>query len=204
MIGRGDVLEPTSLYGQLVEFDVLDLQYRSDQPCEEGLQPVCPAATDPATTLLGPEQERWLLGNLDRSSARWNFIAQQVMMTQIDQTPDDALLFYTDDWNGYPAARDRILNHVRDHSVENFVVMTGDVHSAFASDLKDYWFDQSSATLGTEFICTSISAGGPGGEAWFAEAQPNNPHVRYCDPNHGGFHDDRTDSGPIDGKIFPR
>ncbi len=137
MIGRGDVLEPTSLYGQLVEFDVLDTrQYRSDQPCEEGLQPVCPAATDPATTLLGPEQERWLLGNLDRSSARWNFIAQQVMMTQIDQTPDDALLFYTDDWNGYPAARDRILNHVRDHGIENFVVMTGDVHSAFASDLR--------------------------------------------------------------------
>jgi alkaline phosphatase D len=175
-------------YGALAEFNVLDTrQYRSDQPCEEGLQPRCPAATDPNTSLLGPEQERWLLGNLERSTATWNLLAQQVMMTETDQTPGDDIAFWTDEWAGYPAARDRILGLVRDREVPNFVVLTGDVHSALANDVYAAYADPNGPIIGSEFVCTSISAGGPGGYDWFTEFMPDNPQVHYYDARHGGF-----------------
>lgn len=174
-------------YGNLAEFNVLDTrQYRSDQPCEEGLQPRCPAALDPATTLLGPDQERWLLGKMEKSSALWNVLAQQVMLTQLDQTKDDALASYTDDWNGYPAARDRILDAVQGAALSNFMVLTGDVHAGFANDVKRD-LDYTGPAVGTEYVCTSISAGGKELDAWFEGYEAANPQVRYYEPRHGGF-----------------
>jgi alkaline phosphatase D len=175
-------------FGSLAEFNVLDLrQYRSDQPCGDGLYPRCAAATSPTTTMLGPAQEAWLLGNLARSEARWNLLAQQTLMAETDQTLDDEVAFETDEWTGYPAARDRILGTVADLPLPNFVVLSGDVHSAFANDLKAGWTAPNGATIGAEYICTSITAGGPAVDDWFAPFLPNNPHVRYFDSHHGGF-----------------
>ncbi|BDI20580.1 hypothetical protein ANSO36C_63820 (plasmid) [Nostoc cf. commune SO-36] len=72
-------------FGNLAEFSVLDSrQYRSDQPCGDGETPRCPAALDPFKTMLGSQQERWLLDGLDRSQARWNILAQQVLMAELD------------------------------------------------------------------------------------------------------------------------
>jgi len=70
-------------WGDLVEMSVLDTrQYRSDQPCGEGrrgggnLVAGCAARLDPAQTMTGPDQERWLLIGLARSRARWNVIVR--------------------------------------------------------------------------------------------------------------------------------
>jgi alkaline phosphatase D len=72
-------------WGDLAEFSVLDArQYRTDQPCGDGEFPRCPESLDPAVTMLGSEQEAWLLDGLARSRSRWNVIAQQVMMGQLD------------------------------------------------------------------------------------------------------------------------
>lgn len=72
-------------FGDLVEFNVLDTrQYRTNQPCGDGRKPRCTEATDPTATITGSEQERWLFEGLDRSSARWNVIAQQTIMAQFD------------------------------------------------------------------------------------------------------------------------
>jgi alkaline phosphatase D len=63
-------------FGDLVEFSVLDgRQYRTDHPCGAGEQVRCPAAMDPNSTMLGSEQEQWLLAGLDASAARWNVLA---------------------------------------------------------------------------------------------------------------------------------
>ena len=70
-------------------FNVLDTrQYRTDQPCGDGEFPRCPESLDPAVTMLGAEQEDWLLGRARRArSARWNVIAQQVMMAAARPRP---------------------------------------------------------------------------------------------------------------------
>ena len=44
--------------------------------------------------------------------------------------------FSTDDWDGYPANRQRLLQHIHDSKVANPVVLSGDIHSFFANDLK--------------------------------------------------------------------
>src|SRR5262245_3813037 len=47
-------------FGSLIDFNVLDTrQYRSDQVCPT-ISEGCPEARDPARTILGPEQEKWL------------------------------------------------------------------------------------------------------------------------------------------------
>ena len=58
-------------FGRLAEFNVLDTrQYRSDQACGDGRDAGCAARLDPARTITGAEQERWLLDGLAGSRAR--------------------------------------------------------------------------------------------------------------------------------------
>src|SRR5258705_13866072 len=81
-------------YGDLAHFTVLDTrQYRTDQPCGDGTKPVCEGVFDPKGTILGDEQEAWLKQTLDQSRARWNIVANQVLMARIDQKagPEEAL-----------------------------------------------------------------------------------------------------------------
>jgi alkaline phosphatase D len=80
-------------FGDLVEVNMLDTrQYRDDQPCDAGGGGgggvvTCPERVDPRRTILGAQQRRWLLRGLDRSAARWNVLAQQVVMAELDLHP---------------------------------------------------------------------------------------------------------------------
>ena len=68
-------------FGTLMDMNVLDTrQYRSDQACGGGVVTGCAAAADPARTMLGAEQERWLFEQLPTVRAKWTVIAQQVPM----------------------------------------------------------------------------------------------------------------------------
>ncbi len=70
-------------WGDLAEFQALDTrQYWTPFPSGYGEQPRGAAAFDPATTMSGPNQEQWLLLGLDASAARWNVIAQSVLMAE--------------------------------------------------------------------------------------------------------------------------
>ena len=58
-------------WGDLASFHVLDTrQYRTDQPCGDRRGVNCDGINDPAATLLGETQERWLMDGLDRSTPR--------------------------------------------------------------------------------------------------------------------------------------
>jgi alkaline phosphatase D len=87
-------------FGNLVDLAVLDTrQYRTDQPCGDGNKPQCAEALDERATLLGPAQERWLLDRMSRSSARWNVIAQQVMMAKVDRFAGIEQAYAMDQWS---------------------------------------------------------------------------------------------------------
>jgi alkaline phosphatase D len=88
-------------------------------------------------------------------------IAQDVLMAQLRRRRDGIDAFWTDDWNGYPANRARLLQHIYDSKVSNPVVISGDIHSFFANDLKLDFDDESSPIVATEFVGTSISSYGP-------------------------------------------
>lgn len=175
-------------YGSLAEFSVLDTrQYRTDQPCGDGHKERCPGAFDPQATLLGPEQERWLLSGLNQSRARWNVLAQQLMMSQTIEVAGDAKKYGMDNWNGYVAARARLLGFMQQRQPSNPVVLTGDIHSNWVCDLKANFDAPESETVATEFVGTSISSGGDGNNNP-AEANRRlaaNPHVRFFNGQRG-------------------
>ncbi|MBI5255943.1 MAG: alkaline phosphatase D family protein [Burkholderiales bacterium] len=63
--------------------------------------------------------------------------------------------FRPDTWDGYPAAREAVLSTARQLG-KNLVVLAGDSHNAWASDLKD----ASGAAVGVEFATTSVTSAG--------------------------------------------
>jgi alkaline phosphatase D len=70
-------------FGDLADAYVLDTrQFRSDQACGDGLVAGCAQRDEPGRTLLGADQRAWLLDGMATSPARWNLLAQQVMMAE--------------------------------------------------------------------------------------------------------------------------
>ncbi|MGD5691051.1 alkaline phosphatase D family protein, partial [Xanthomonas citri pv. citri] len=138
-------------------------------------------------TMLGAEQEKWLFDGLARSRARWNVIAQDVLIAQFRQKAADGTInFWTDDWDGYPAARSRLLNHIADARVRNPVVLSGDIHSFWVNDLKRDFNNPDSPAVATELVGTSISSNGPPHDlftGWIAD----NPHVRFFESRMRGY-----------------
>jgi alkaline phosphatase D len=171
-------------FGDLARFNVLDTrQYRTDQPCDDGIKPQCEAAFDPNATLTGHAQERWLFQGLQRSPARWNVMAQQVMFSQFDfDARPDFQAFNLDQWDGYVAARNRLLEFLEQQQPLNPIVLTGDIHSSWVHDIKRDFNNPDSQTLGTEFVATSISSDFP--TAFIepvTQALSNNPHTKFFD-----------------------
>ncbi len=176
-------------FGDLVSMPVLDTrQFRDDQACGDGSRRSCPAHRESARTLLGSEQERWLLEELYGSRARWNILAQQIMMARLMRQDEQGQpTFPMDMWDGYPAARQRILDAFGSGRVANPVVLTGDIHSSWVADLKADFDDPASRVVGTELVGTSISSGGDGVEVFgtWDRVQAWNPHLKFYNGKRG-------------------
>ncbi|GAB2994555.1 alkaline phosphatase D family protein [Saccharothrix stipae] len=166
-------------WGGLVNFHMLDTrQYRDDQACGDGWK-TCTEAGLPTRTITGAEQEEWLLDGFRRSRARWDVLGQQVFFAERDRKdgPDKELSM--DSWDGYLASRDRVTRGWVDAKVRNAVVLTGDVHAAYAADIKADWNDPaSSRTVGTELVCTSVTSGGDGNDTVDQVQLRLNPHIK--------------------------
>jgi alkaline phosphatase D len=173
-------------FGNLIDFHVLDTrQYRSDQPCGDGLKPRCAAAFDPAQTMMGPKQEKWLMDGLRSSRSRWNVLANQVMIADVAQIQGGTRTFSMDKWDGYVAARKRLLDFFNEARPSNPVVITGDIHSNWVSDLKLDFDNPSSRTVATEFVGTSITSGGDGNDAVPQGLLQANPHIKFFNTRRG-------------------
>jgi hypothetical protein len=82
-------------------------------------------------------------------------------MAQDHVRQNDAFVVSTDNWDGYPANRTRLLKRIQETQVSNPVVFSGDMHSFFANNLRVDFDDPNSPVVATEFVGTSISAHGP-------------------------------------------
>lgn len=182
-------------FGGLAAFHMLDdRQYRSHQVCPRpgrgGSTVVaaanCPELFDPALTLLGQPQEKWLHEGLAASRAHWNVIVQQTLMAQVDRTPGEGQSFWNDGWDGYPAARARLLRSVSESGAANPLVIGGDMHTFIAADLKVDFNDPPAPVVATEFGGSSITSQGPSlkqTQGWLDE----NPHLRFANGNRRGY-----------------
>jgi alkaline phosphatase D len=82
-----------------------------------------------------------------------------------------------DRWDGYPASRQRLLDSLVSHRVANPVVIGGDVHSFWVSDLKRD-FAAKGPVVATEFVGSSVTSEGPA-ETTVERALAANPHLKY-------------------------
>ena len=137
--------------------------------------------------MMGFAQEAWLGVGLARGKARWNLIAQDVLMAQLRQkNPRGDFGYWTDDWDGYPAGRRRLLQRVAETKVSNPVVIGGDIHAFFANDLRLDFDDPNSPVVATEFVGTSVTSAGPPQDL-IAATLPDNPHVRFFEGRKRGY-----------------
>jgi alkaline phosphatase D len=183
-------------FGDLIQISLLDgRQYRSREACyappNKGgthleTDALCAERRDAGRTMMGFQQEAWLYSALAHSKAQWNLIAQDVLMAQVRVKQDNDWGFSTDDWDGYPANRTRLLKRIHDTQVSNPVVIGGDIHSFFANDLKLDFDDPASPIVATEFVGTSISSHGPPFEM-ISKTLPDNPHIHFFESRQRGY-----------------
>jgi alkaline phosphatase D len=226
------VLYRTLAYGDLADLIVMDTRIDDrDEPLfGVGRPGLGSGADDPGRRMISDAQRDHVYGSLSASTASWRLVLQQVMMMQWNAGGlpqglagnDFPVLtelgggnaLNGDAWDGYPAERARLFAHLRDGDITDVVVLTGDIHSAWAADLTEDPYDPAvydptgqsplaRRNLGVEFVCTSVTsdnideivmeAGAPR-EAGIAAARAaetatmaDNPHIKTVEFEHHGY-----------------
>ncbi len=171
---------------------------------------------DPARTLMGEAQEAWLAAGMARSrkaGKTWQVLAQQVIMASLSlpagiadnlgeampayirkrlqaaaATSRAGLPFNMDAWDGYPAARERLLRSAQNANA-NLIVLAGDSHNGWASEL-----DNDGAAAGVEFAGHSVTS--PGAEGYLpwikpkdfaAQSVARNPQLQWANTGQRGY-----------------
>lgn len=183
-------------WGRLASVHLLDdRQYRSHEVCSKrpgggGSTVVdaaeCAALAGPMRTMLGAEQEAWLAAGLAGTRSAWNVIAQQTLMAQLDRKPGEGKRVWTDGWDGYPAARRRLLDALAARRSSNPVVIGGDVHAHWVADLKLDFDDPHSPVVASEFCGSSITSQGPS-QNMVEAALAENAHLKYGRGDRRGY-----------------
>ncbi len=203
-------------WGRLARMHLLDnRQQRDAQVCpnagKAGSNTVkladCPALLNPQRSLLGAAQERWLAEGWSQDHP-WNLLAQQTLMARCSwadtTTATDAGRYWTDGWDGYPAARERLLGVVAQKKVPGVVVLGGDVHAHYAADLKPgayaAWDDPKTPVAATEFCGTSISSNGLPQQR-LDVARSFNPHIHHARSDQRGSLRLRLEPGRLQAEL---
>ena len=147
---------------------------------------------DGTRTILGAQQREWLKSSLSASKASWKLLANQVMMMALEAAPGVPL--NPDQWDGYPADREEVLNHVRANAIEGVAVVTGDIHTFFAGEVYPEGRSDLQRPPAAEFVCGAISSTGlekdagdatPAAEG--AAIAANSPHMKYAQLSRRGY-----------------
>ena len=193
--------------GDLADLILVDMRSKRDQPVS------APAMKDATRTQLGVAQREWLLRELDASTARWRLLGNSSAMGQTwsDQIPERLRETIgklkladsggvgpdPDQWDGYPAEREMVLDRVRQQGADNLVVLSGDVHVSLAMELHEDSF-AGSEPVAVEFVTGSLTSpnldnkmGWPcrGEQSLEIERELMQvmPHWRWCDLDDHGY-----------------
>jgi len=162
-VGPAMQLYRQAQFGDLLDFNLLDTrQYRTDQPCDDKWGAPCLEIGRDNAEMLGRRQESWLFDKLGTSRSRWQALAQQVMMMDLDRMPGPEQTENLDSWAGYRVPRNRVLEQISSLNLDSVVVLTGDEHQNYAGELHLDGKRPGDRPIATEFVATSISSGGDG------------------------------------------
>ncbi len=183
-------------FGDLCDLLMLDTRLHGrDRQARRGEDAVI---ADPSRTLLGADQAAWLAGQLRRSHRRgagYRLLGQQVLFGQM--LGDERKVLNTDGWDGYPVARQQVFDQLANERIDNVVMLTGDLHSAWALDLSPAPFGGYDAASGrgalaVEMVTSAVTSPSPYREpdaAAKAELRmlQNGPHLKYLNFRQRGY-----------------
>jgi alkaline phosphatase D len=206
-LGTGGRIYRRLRYGQLAELSMLDLRsYRSQQA--SGL-----AIDDPARTITGDDQMAWLKSGLAASTARWKLVGNPVMMARLDVgsapawllgplaallgIPQNGGIVNNDQWDGYNADRNELVDHLRAAQARDVVFLTGDIHTSWANEITTRATGPSNPAA-AEFVVPSVTsdnvndflnlpAGNPLSLIGAGIIRATNSHVRWTELDGHGY-----------------
>jgi alkaline phosphatase D len=169
--------------------------------------------SDTSRTMLGAPQEKWLADGFGANKTPWNIWAQQTIVGTIRQpeavtgwisptapsfvqdrvkrgaaAAKAGLPANLDNWDGYPAARERTLKAAQAANAD-LIVLTGDSHNAWAFDLPS-----GGKPAGVELGGQSVTS--PGYESSFTSTPPKdvaaalmatNNQLKWADTSQRGY-----------------
>ncbi|MCA9547815.1 MAG: alkaline phosphatase D family protein, partial [Myxococcales bacterium] len=125
-----------------------------------------PREAESGVTMLGGPQKQWLLDTLRASTATWKLWGSEVMNTQLlvdlsrfESLPEnfrDTFYFTLDQWDGYRTERAEVMQALEE--VGNVVVLVGDIHAHYASELHVDFDNPGDRPAAVEFVCPGISS----------------------------------------------
>ena len=152
-------------WGRLADLWTLDnRQYRSLQPCNEPgraggrILNFCGELDNAAATMFGAEQEAWLEAGLRDSRAAWRLLAQGSQIAPGGVLSPLGRSIFSDGWDGYPAARARLLRAIAAQPRGDVVCLGGDVHRHTVARLRADVADERTPVVASEFVASSITS----------------------------------------------
>lgn len=141
---------------------------------------------DPSRSLLGAEQYDWLVENLSNSTAQWNIMGNQVMFAPLEVF---GFPVNYDQWDGYNYEREQLLDVLIDSNINNFIVLTGDIHTSWVNDIPLDNYDAGSCTgsAGVEFVVTSVTSTSFPFNVGPSIIQSLNSHMQYINLSEKGY-----------------
>ena len=172
-------------YGDLADLIVLDTRHwgKEKQTSDDD-----PARDLDARQILGADQESWFFEQLRTSQAKWKIVCQQVLVSPLPQ------YLNTDQWDGYPKARERMYDAIEKNKVSNVVIVTGDIHASFANDLARrptepgaYDGETGKGSLAVELVTPAVTSQTPSKPKDAGELMAQNAWMKHVDLDRHGF-----------------
>ncbi|WP_027660369.1 alkaline phosphatase D family protein [Salinispora fenicalii] len=194
-------------FGRLADLSMLDLRtYRSEQA--SGL-----AVDDPERTITGEAQMAWLKAGLATSDAQWKLVGNPVMISRLDVgalpswllgplgtllgIPQNGAVLNTDQWDGYNADRNELIDHLLATNTRDVVFLTGDIHTSWANELTTQSTGLTNPAA-AEFVVPSVTSDNINDFLGLREGnvlsdlasgliRSTNPHVRWTELDGHGY-----------------
>ncbi len=191
-------------YGNLLDLIMLDTRLEGRDAKVTGTTlfgyPVVdvtdPALTDTSRKIISDKQFQWLVDKLDTSAAQWKMLGNQVMVGPLKYKPlpfpPTTYIVNADQWDGFPAQRQRLFDNILTKNIDNVVVVTGDIHTSWANDLPfvpgvPYDSTTGAGSAGVEFVGTSVTSPGLPIPLTSTLVKSNNPNIHYVEFNKKGY-----------------
>lgn len=208
----GNLLDLIMLDTRQYDRGITDLYWNTDY--------IHAISNDTGRSMMGSRQENWFYRQLSDSATRgatWRLIGSQTVFSRENESLalGDENPFDYDAWDGYLANRNRTFKHLYDNNITNNIMLAGDSHASWVSDL--VWYGEvpynsstGAGSIGVEFAGSAVSSPCPAGQnithaesfnysSWLVNA---NPELQWQDLYYRGYYELYISHEKVDAQYF--